>query len=295
MAQVFWSEKASRSCLDKSVAIVESLSDRAARTAFSRSVRVHDVGEHHAVAAGEGVDGRVACSLGYGLSLRMALGRAEASDGFRTDRAVVGSLGGCMHHARSLSPSDGRFTNGIADTVAPEMLGMLAQFLHAERLHIVIIDLDGSCGGGTASLIAGNSSVYQLDISVNDVDAYADTPNATLRVVADASSYLDVLRTSLDGLRDFTDRHRGSVRCIYSAGIDGFERAGRGLAGMTKELLQARDRMVCEWCLDAAVPTAYTLGCGDATEAMPMETVVALHRQTIETAVAVMWERSKRR
>jgi len=183
-----------------------------------------------------------------------------------------------MHHARRDSGRDGHVFNGLA-AVARELAGNAALSCGP----VLVLDLDGSCGGGTASMIAGMPQVRMVDIAVNRVDAYESTPNATLRIVSDASQYMDTLRESLETL----DVAKETLPvCIYSAGVDGFEGMANGLPGMTAELLAERDRLVFDWCTRVGIRTAYTLGCGDVSDAVPAEALVALHRQTIEAAAA---------
>jgi acetoin utilization deacetylase AcuC-like enzyme len=301
MARVFWAARQSAEASDKASWIVESLASQ--RSKYTRAVKMIDVGENAAdreaaildqvhtrayiesmrAESLSGVSGdRSSCSLALSNVRALCMAAAEVScgSGLGTSAQIVGSLAGGMHHATASAACHGHLFNGLAVAAALPNLDT----------PVLVLDLDGTCGGGTASMIRDMPHVRQLDIAVSELDSYADTPNACLRVVSESSRYLEVLRTSLSSLESLDPR---GWRCIYSAGIDGSEHAERGLAGMTAAVLAERDRIVFEWCLRMGMRTAYALGCGDVSPAMPREAVVALHRQTIEVAVAVMREQSR--
>lgn len=311
MPRLLWAAKESSEPGDKCAWIVESLA--AERTTYSRAVKVLDVDKWYRQQTGASpaadytemlrrvhaspyvesvrnawnqgtkddfsLFGR---SCGYARAIVYAAVEVCSASASGTSGQIVGSLGGGMHHASASASRGEAAFNGIA---------LAARTLSDKGVPVVILDLDGSCGGGTASLIAENPRVQQIDVAVNDTDAYENTANATLTIVSKAGDYLDVLRDTLETL---AARISPGTACLCSVGVDGFERAAAGLAGMTAEMLGQRDRAVFEWCCRLGVRTAYTIGGGGATEAMPKDVVVALHRQTIETAVAVMREVSRK-
>jgi len=51
---------------------------------------------------------------------------------------------------------------------------------------VLILDFDAHGGGGTASLIADEPRITQLDISTNDSDSYPDSSNAHLAAAGTA-------------------------------------------------------------------------------------------------------------
>lgn len=308
MPKLFWNAVQPYGATDKSAWIVESMASR--RNKYSRAVKIVDstalwgwspswrsplwvhgaeyveaVRREDAVGeVGEGSCGLLALASASSLTSAVMY---VTSQHLGTSGQIVGSLGVGMHHARASESSRGHVFNGLAIAAAASSR---MDDLSSSRQPIVILDLDGSCGGGTAALIAGQQNVCQVDIAVNDIDAYQSTANATLQIITNATGYLDSLRQSLDRLEPLAS---SSGLCVYSAGVDAFEGAERGLRGMTSELLEQRDRLVFEWCLKVGVPTAYAIGGGAVGENLSRETLVALHRQTIETAVAVMRENSR--
>ena len=56
--------------------------------------------------------------------------------------------------------------------------------LAAGAASVLILDLDAHCGGGTASLIAEEPRIWQLDVSVCAFDSYESRERASLRIVA---------------------------------------------------------------------------------------------------------------
>lgn len=308
MPLLFWARPRPADAGDKCDWIVESL--RANRTWYGQRVKVKDVHEEHVrlerelnfppfdpggmlasihaadhiQAVRDGTSSGASAterlydrSWGYVETLRMAAIEVQSADR-GSSATIVGSLGGGMHHARAAASVGGQAFNGLA---------LVARFL-ADGSHsgnpVLILDLDGGCGGGTAALINDVPRIRLIDIAVNETDAYEDTANSSLRIVSKASDYLDVLRETLGRLNVAKER---SPVCIYSAGVDGHEHARGGLPGLTAELLAERDRIVFKWCCQVGIRTAYTIGGGEVSETLSQESLVALHRRTIETAAAM--------
>lgn len=292
---------------DKCDWIVESLSRQPSK--YSRSVKVVDAYEdslrrsrdlgtppldvrgllEEAHAAEYIESARGSNALEYERSsagvLSLWLAACQVQDG-REDGVVgriVGSLGGGGHHARASTSVNGQTFNSLAVAA----IGLTKMGMNSGGGRVLILDLDASCGGGTASLIAGVPGIRQVDIAVNDTDAYADTENASLRVVRNASDYLSTIQESLCNLDVEKERGHNPV-CIYSAGVDAFEKSPGGLPGVTAEMLAERDRLVFKWCRDVGIRTAFTIGGGDVSDTVSQETLVGLHRQTIEMAEAVL-------
>ena len=82
---------------------------------------------------------------------------------------------------------------------------------------VLILDLDAHCGGGTASLLACVSRVWQVDVSVNDYDRYDDGERRFLTLVHDADDYLAAIERALDLV---LRRHPRFGLCLYNAGMD---------------------------------------------------------------------------
>ncbi len=222
-------------------------------------------------------------SLGDVLAFWTAVLSVKAGREDMQSGRVVGVLGGSDSHVGPLGSSRHTAFNGLAVAA----IGLRSEALQDERSSVLIIDLDGRCGGGTASLIANISGIRQVDVAVNSTDSYSDTANARLRIVTSISTYLDTIEESLCSLDVEKERGRNPI-CIYRAGVDGFEGAPGGLAGLTTEVLAERDRLVFNWCRKVGIRTVFTTGGGEVSEGVSRETLVALHRQTIETAESLL-------
>jgi acetoin utilization deacetylase AcuC-like enzyme len=183
---------------------------------------------------------------------------------------VSGSLSSGLHHARWDSGSGFCTFNGLA---------MAASSAATHGKSVLILDLDAHCGGGTHSLIAGTPGIQQLDVSVSWGDGYEPKPPHTLEVVRTAGHYLDAVSKRLQDLEGHWDL------CLYNAGMDPYEdcRCG-GLPGITRQILQERERMVFDWCRINGVPVAFVLAGGYTGGSLDQHMLVDLHRMTIEEA-----------
>ena len=194
--------------------------------------------------------------------------RAALEDG------VAGTLSSGMHHARRERGAGFCTFNGLA-LAAKEALA-------AGASHVVILDLDAHCGGGTAALIADEPRIWQLDISVSDFDSYPGAERARLFRVRSAGDYLDEVTRRLDEIR--RDWPRFDL-CLYNAGMDPYEGCAiGGLGGMTKEILAARERLVFDWCRERRLPVSFTLAGGYLGPNLDIAGLVGLHRLTLSAA-----------
>lgn len=191
------------------------------------------------------------------------------------DHGVSGSLSSGLHHA-ARDHGDGFCTfNGLALAAT--------RALDAGAESVLILDLDAHCGGGTASLIAGEPRIHQLDVSVSGHDRYTSTANATLRMVTHGDEYLGEIEAGLAAVARSGPRH---TLCLYNAGMDPFEGCViGGLQGITREVLAAREELVFGWCRAQEVPIAYVLAGGYVGGRLDTEQLVGLHRITLAEAV----------
>jgi acetoin utilization deacetylase AcuC-like enzyme len=190
------------------------------------------------------------------------------------EEGVAGSLSSGLHHARGGSGSAFCTFNGLA-------LAARAG-LEAGAGAVLILDLDAHCGGGTVSLIEAESAVWQLDVAVRDFDNYTDSGRVSLDVVRDASEYLPTIRRRLEAL----DRQGVEFGlCLYYAGMDPHENCPTGgTAGITEEVLAARERIVFEWCGGRRLPVAFALAGGYVGPRLDKQRLVGLHRLTLSAA-----------
>jgi acetoin utilization deacetylase AcuC-like enzyme len=191
---------------------------------------------------------------------------------------VAGSLSSGLHHARRDRGAGFCTFNGLA-------LGVRAARA-AGAGAILVLDLDAHCGGGTHSLVAGDPHIWQLDIAVSPFDDYAPTARTTLDLVRDAAHYLAVLRSRLQVLEAEAPAFD---LCLYNAGMDPFEGCSiGGLRGITRSILEERERLVFDWCGRRRIPVAFVLAGGYLGPGLDEPGLVALHRLTF---LAAVWAR----
>ena len=191
-------------------------------------------------------------------------------------QGVAGALSSGLHHARRDHGNGFCTFNGLA-IAALKALGPKVR-------RILVIDLDAHCGGGTHSILGGNRAIHHLDIAVDSFDRYLPTGGNTLDLVRDPGVYLDVLDRRLDDLRG-----RQFDLCLYNAGMDPHQHSPvGGLPGIDARLLARRERRVFSWCAQRKLPVAFVLAGGYIGPDLDQAGLVALHRLTLEAAVASM-------
>jgi acetoin utilization deacetylase AcuC-like enzyme len=250
----------------------------------AKLLQVHDPAYIRAVETG--VPRRLAESQGFpwdaGLwpMVRASNGGAVAAALAALRSGVAGSLSSGLHHARRERGAGYCTFNGLA-VAAREALA-------AGAASVLILDLDAHCGGGTASLIAEEPRLWQVDVSVCDFDGYASGERVRLRIVRDSDEYLGAIERALEDVRRTGPRFG---LCLYNAGMDPFEGCDiGGLAGITRDILVARERLVFDWCREQHWPIAFVLAGGYLGDRLDQDDLVALHRMTLSTAVASPWK-----
>lgn len=200
-------------------------------------------------------------------------GALAAARAALTERAS-GSLSSGLHHAQHGSGAAFCTFNGLA--IAAKII------LNEGARHVLILDLDAHCGGGTHWLIDGDDRIRQIDVSVNGVDGYAPSGANTLDIVRVARDYLPKIESRLDELELKPDL------CIYNAGMDPDERCEvGGLPGIDASILKQREKLVFDWAKSRGVPIAFVLAGGYSGKALTQDELVALHRMTIESACRI--------
>jgi acetoin utilization deacetylase AcuC-like enzyme len=201
-------------------------------------------------------------------------GGAVAAAHAALELGVAGSLSSGLHHARYGSGAGFCTFNGLA--IAAQAA------LAAGAKSVLILDLDAHCGGGTASLIADEPRIQQLDVSVSSYDGYQESEQSRLVIVGTGSEYLPAIRRVLDE----ADRRSASFDlCLYNAGMDPSEDCSTGgMTGITRDVLAERERLVFEWCGTRQMPVAFVLAGGYIGPRLDECGLVALHRFTLSAA-----------
>ena len=188
------------------------------------------------------------------------------------EAGISGSLSSGLHHARHGRGSGYCTFNGLAIAAKDAIRRGVPS--------VLILDFDAHGGGGTASLIADEPRITQLDISTHSFDSYPDTGNARV-VIADRHNYLETVERELAQLG-----HAGYGLVLYNAGVDP---AGNGVS---QHDLVTREEIVFEWIDSQDSPAAFVLAGGYVGDGLTKEELVALHVATITTAHEI-WARKQ--
>jgi acetoin utilization deacetylase AcuC-like enzyme len=122
--------------------------------------------------------------------------------------------------------------------------------------------------------------VRLADVSTNSYDSWKSFElRHHLKVVRDSNNYLVEVEKAL--------KHLSGIQfLIYNAGMDPFEGCSiGGLSGITREVLQRREKLVADWCRENNVPVLFVLAGGYAGPKLDLEGVARLHLLTISEFV----------
>lgn len=244
--------------------------DEVARVHAPAYVQAIRTGQPRALAQSQSLD----WDAGLGPMVLATNGGAVAAALDALRNGVAGSLSSGLHHARRASGLGYCTFNGLAIAARAA--------LDAGARAVLILDLDAHCGGGTAELVADEPRIWQQDISVDDFDHYDSSDRVRLHMVRDSADYLDRVDACLqtvDAVGVAFDL------CLYNAGMDPHQGCADGaLAGMTAQLLQAREEKVFNWCRRRALPVAFVLAGGYIGPHLDAAALVGLHRLTLAAA-----------
>ena len=189
------------------------------------------------------------------------------------DQAMIdgasGTLSSGLHHAKPGHEHGLCYINGLA-------LVALVAISKYGLCDICILDLDAHCGGGTFQLVGSNPKVRIVDVSVDSFDSWKSSESRHhLELVNDPSVYLDEVKKALNLLE-------GTDFLVYNAGMDPFEDCETGgMHGITREVLEERERLVAQWCIDTKTRALFVLAGGYGGKNLDLEGVARLHLPTI--------------
>ena len=146
----------------------------------------------------------------------------------------------------------------------------------------IVVDLDVHQGDGTASIFAGDASVFTFSIHGRDNFPFRKAASDLDIELADGTgddAYLSALQT---GLQRALDRARPQL-AIYLAGADPYAGDRLGRLALTKAGLAARDRAVLDALQVLGVPVAIAMAGGYADD---VDDVVDIHVATVGEAIA---------
>ena len=145
----------------------------------------------------------------------------------------------------------------------------------------LIVDCDVHQGNGSAAIFRDDPSVFTLSMhgrrnypfqkETSDLDVELEDGTGD-------DEYLDGLEAALDRVLPVA----GAQLVIYLAGADPFSGDKLGRLGLSKDGLQARDRLVLERCRQAGLPVAVAMAGGYAPA---VEDIVDIHFNTVREAL----------
>jgi acetoin utilization deacetylase AcuC-like enzyme len=163
---------------------------------------------------------------------------------------------------------------------------MQAEWLHAGHgtLRVAVVDCDVHQGNGTASIFAGDDTVFTLSLhgeknfpfrkEASDIDI--DLPDGT----GDAQ-YLHALDAALHEM----EQRFAPQLLIYLAGADPYEHDRLGRLKLTTAGLRQRDSAVLHWASERELPVVITMAGGYCER---IEETVNIQFNTLALACSLM-------
>ena len=196
--------------------------------------------------------------------------RAALSDG------VAANLAGGTHHAfRDHGEGYCVFNDSAIAARAMQAEGRVRR--------VVILDLDVHQGNGTASILAGDRTVFTFSVhgaknfpfhkEMSDLDL--ELPDGT-----GDTAYLDAVE---EGVRRALAQS-GADLAIYLAGADPYSGDRLGRMAVSKAGLARRDEIVFSLCREWGLPVAVAMAGGYAPD---VEDIVDIHLQTLKIAAGI--------
>ncbi|MEO8014520.1 MAG: histone deacetylase [Polaromonas sp.] len=192
------------------------------------------------------------------MAARMALGLGPGA----RPEGIAANLAGGTHHAYAGKGSGFCVFNDAAVAARLMQAEWARRHRQARRpLQVAVVDLDVHQGNGTASIFAGDASVFTLslhgeknfpfrkeasDLDVELADGCLDAP------------YLQALEHALDEL----DRRFAPGLVLFLAGADPYEGDRLGRLSLSFDGLEARDRRVFDWAWQRRIPLAFSMAGG---------------------------------
>jgi acetoin utilization deacetylase AcuC-like enzyme len=162
-------------------------------------------------------------------------------------------------------------------------IAALAMQAEGRAGRVVVVDCDVHQGNGTASIFAGDPSVFTFSIhGANNFPFTKEASDLDIELVDGTGddAYLEALQ---EGLVGALGRFRPDL-AIYLAGADPYEDDRLGRLALSKNGLRRRDLLVLETLAHWGIPAAVTMAGGYARR---IEDTVDIHFATVEIAASL--------
>ncbi len=144
----------------------------------------------------------------------------------------------------------------------------------------IAIDCDVHQGNGTAHIARGDPSLYTFSIHARRNFPLRKEPSTLDVDLEDGTGDLAYLAALAHGLDVALPAARADL-AIYLAGADPYEHDALGRLRLTREGLEARDRLVLERCRAAGIPVAIVMAGGYCPD---VDAIAAIHFTTVRVA-----------
>lgn len=222
-------------------------------------LRAHDAGYVHKVMRGE-LSPREQRRIGFPWSMEMversrrSAGATLAAARAALQQGVGVNLAGGTHHAfRDHGEGYCVFNDAAVAALTLQTEGLIKRAL--------VLDCDVHQGNGTASILAADPSIFTFSIhAANNFPFRKEVSDLDVEL-ADGTGDVEYLQALEHGVcRALPSAQPDMV--IYLAGADPYEGDRLGRLALTRAGLEARDRMVFEWCAAASLPVVVTMAGG---------------------------------
>ena len=216
---------------------------------------------------------------------RLALGLPGSGE--PRAQGLAGNLAGGTHHASRDKGAGFCVFNDVA--VAARLMQAEWSRLHRRPLQVAVIDLDVHQGNGTASIFAGDESVFTLSLHGEKNFPFRKEPSDLDVDLPDGCgdvAYLEALEQALAEL----ERRSEPGLVFYLAGADPHEGDRLGRLKLSHDGLLARDRRVFDWAWQRRIPLAFVMAGGYGHD---IETTVQAQINTWRVAYEY-WQRWQR-
>ena len=206
--------------------------------------------------------------------------RAALTDG------VAANLAGGTHHASADRGGGFCVFNDVAVAARVYQTDARRHAPTAPPPRVAVIDLDVHQGNGTASIFAGDASVFTLSLHGDKNFPFRKVASDLDVALPDGTGDPDYLRALDEALAHLAQRFDPQL-VIYLAGADAHEGDRLGRLKLTDRGMQARDERVFDWAWRRRLPVALCMGGGYGHD---LATTVQVQMHTFGVALAA-WRR----
>ncbi len=197
---------------------------------------------------------------------RRSVGATVAAMQAALQEGLAANMAGGTHHASASRGSGFCVFNDVAVAVRTAQADWAAH--HRAKAHpakgplqVAVIDLDVHQGNGTASIFAGDTSVFTLSLHGEKNFPFSKVPGSLDIDLPDGCGDVDYLG-ALEGALFELDQRFNPGLAIYLAGADPHEGDRLGRLKLSFDGLMARDRRVFDWCYERHIPLAFVMAGG---------------------------------